>query len=265
MPDPYRLKRLQIAGQFCMYDKKLRSSGNSSMIWGILNLLIGGLGVLAKNPWAIVSLVLGAALVAAGAYEKRVRDPKVIIVSTCTLAGLAIWNFALIALAASGKVELALGGRTLYWAIAQAIGAYATWKTYSTYKILQAESDPAIAQQVRACIDELRKVKPSERLDLVEFDVNSGFVQGTKRYRLMPVEDLYMAARYKSQLGSLTLEEVTFVSRHEVTLSSEGEKWMSKKLKASVQLGPLKLEKVTIQPEMAMRISPGAPVAAVVS
>jgi hypothetical protein len=83
-------------------------------------------------------------------------------------------------------------------------------------------------------------------------------VQGTKRYRLKPVEDLYLAVRYKAQLGSLLLEEVNFVPRSQVTLTAEGEKWMSKKLKASVQLGPLKLDKVTITPDMAARMDPTA-------
>ena len=126
----------------------------------------------------------------------------------------------------------------LYWAVAQAIGAYATWKTYSTYKMLKAESDPSAVEHVRRFIDELKKAKPRERLDLIEFEVSAGFVQGTKRYRLMPVEDLYMAARYKSQFGSLSLEEVTFVPRNSVTLSSQSEKWMSRKIRASVQARP---------------------------
>ena len=186
------------------------------------------------------------------------RDPKVIIISAVTLAGLALWNFALIGLAAMGKVELALGGRTLFWAIAQAWGAYLTWKTYSTYKMLREKSDPMTVQEVSGYIDELKKAKPEQSLDLIEFEANAGFVQGTKRYRLKPIEDLYLAARYKAQLGSLQLEEVTFVPRGEVTLTPEGEKWMSKKIKASVQLGPLKLDKVSITPDMATRINPAA-------
>jgi hypothetical protein len=256
--DPQRLERLTLAGSFCLFDKKLGSSGNSSIVWGLLNLLIGGVVVAANDSWGAVSLLLGLALVAAGVYEKQVRDPKVIIISAVTLAGLALWNFALIGLAAMGKVEPALGGRTLFWAIAQAWGAYATWKTYSTYKILREKSDPLTVQQVRGYIDELKKAKPEQSLDLIEFEVNAGFVQGTKRYRLKPIEDLYLAARYKAQLGSLQLEEVNFVPRGEVTLTPGGEKWMSKKIKASVQLGPLKLEKVSITPDMATRINPSA-------
>jgi hypothetical protein len=111
---------------------------------------------------------------------------------------------------------------------------------------------------VRGYVDELRKTKPEQSPDLVEFDVNAGFVQGTKRYRLKPIEGLYLAARYKAQLGSLQLEEVNFVPRTEVTLTPEGQKWSGKKIKASVQLGPLKLEKVSITPEMATRINPAA-------
>jgi hypothetical protein len=256
--DPQRIEQLTVAGSFCLFDKKLRSSGNSSIVWGVLNLLIGGAVLAANNIWGAVSVLLGLSLIAAGVYERRVRDPKVIIISAATLAGLALWNFTLIGLAAMGKVHLALGGRTFYWAIAQAWGAYVTWKTYSTYETLLEKSDPLTVQQVREYIDELNKAKPEQSVDLVQFEVNAGFVQGTKRYRLKPVENLYLAARYKSQFGSLQLEEVGFVPRNEVTLTPEGEKWMSKKMKASVQLGPLKLDKVIISPDMASRINPAA-------
>jgi hypothetical protein len=254
--DPQRVEQLTLAGSFCLFDKKLRSSGNASMVWGVLNLLIGVAVVAANDSWGVVSLFLGLALVAAGVYERKVRDPKVIIISAATLAGLALWNFTLIGLAAMGKVELLLGGRTLFWAIAQAWGAYATWKTYSTYKMLQEKSDPLTVQQVRGYVDELNKAKPEQSVDLVQFEANTGFVQGNKRYRLKPIEDLYLVARYKTQLGSSQLEEVSFVRRDQVTLTPEGEKWMSKKIKASVQLGPLKLDKVTITPDMAARIDP---------
>jgi hypothetical protein len=43
-----------------------------------------------------------------------------------------------------------------------------------------------------------------------------------------------------------------------VLLTLVGEKWMSKKIKATVQLGPTNLQKVSITPEMAMRINPAA-------
>jgi hypothetical protein len=249
---------MTLAGSFCLFDRKLRSSGNASIIWGVLNLIIGGGLIAANDNWGAISLLLGLALIAAGVYERKVRDPKVIVISAATLAGLALWNFALIGLAAMGKVELALGGRTFFWAIAQAWGAYSTWATYSTYKTLREQSDPVAVEQVRGYVDEVNKAKPAQSLDLAEFEVNAGFVGGTQRYRLKPVEDLYLVARYKSQLGSLSLEDVSFVPRSEVTLSPEGGKWMTKKIKASMQLGPLKLEKVSITPEMAERINPAA-------
>ena len=52
------------------------------------------------------------------------------------------------------------------------------------------------------------------------------------------------------------MEEVNFVQRNEVTLDLEGEKWMSKKMKATVQLGSQKLDKVSITPDMVSRINP---------
>lgn len=258
MPSPERFKQLQVAAAFCLFDKKLSSSGKSSIIWGALNLLIGAIALAAMSLWGIVSIVLGLALVIEGIYERKVRDPKVILISAGTLAGLALWHCVLIGLAATGKLDLALGGRTLYWAIAQAVGAYATWKTYSTYKSLRAESDPLTVEQVRGYIEELKGAKPNQSVHLIEFDANAGFIKGTQRYRLMPIEDLFMAVRYKVQLGRLYLEEVAFVPRNEVLLTTEGEKWMSRKMKGTVQLGPATIKKVTISPEMAMRLNPAA-------
>lgn len=258
--DPQRVERLSLAGSFCLFDKRLRSSGNSSVVWGLLNLLLGVVLVARHNNWGAVSLVLGLALIVAGVYERKVRDPNVIIISAAMLAALALWNFTLIGLAAVGKLHLALGGRTLYWAIAQGWGAYATWTTYSNYKMLREKSDPVTVQHVREHIDELNRAKPEQSVDLIQFDVNAGFMGGSKRYRLKPIEDLFLAAHYRSQFGSLRLEEVGFVPRNQVTLTPEGGKWMSKKLKATVQLGPVKLAKVSITPDMASRIDPTAQV-----
>jgi hypothetical protein len=193
--DAQRVEQLTLAGSFCLFDKKLRSSGNSSIVWGLLNLLLGIAVVARHSNWGAVSLVLGLALIVVGVYERKVRDPNVIVISAATLAGLALWNFTLIGMAAMGEMHLVLGGRTLYWAIAQAWGAYATWKTYSTYKMLREKSDPLTVQQVREYIDELKKSKAVQSVDLIQFDVSAGFVGGTKRYRLKPIEDLYLVAR----------------------------------------------------------------------
>lgn len=256
--DPQHISRLRTAAAFCMFDKKLSSSGQSSIIWGLLNVLIGGAILAANDWWGYLNLILGLGLIGAGIYEKRVRDPKVIILSASTLGVLALWNFALIGLAAAGNLHLALGGKTLYWAIAQAWGAYTTWKTYSTYKALHEASDPITVEQVRGYVDELRKTKPETTIDVIEFEANAGFVKGRMRYRLKPVDDLYVIVRYKAQLGSLQLESVEFVPRNEVSLTPQGEKRMNKKLNAMVQLGGLTLEKVSITPEMAGRINPAA-------
>lgn len=182
--DPQRIERLATAGSFCLFDKRLSSSGTSSIVWGLINLLIGTAVIAQNNSWGAVSLVLGLALVAAGIYERRVREPKVIIISAATLGVLALWNFMLIALAAMGKMQLVLGGRTLFWAVIQAWAAYTTWKTYSSYKTLLEKSDPLTVQHVRECVDELKKAKPEQSSDLIEFEVNSGFLSSTKRYRL---------------------------------------------------------------------------------
>ena len=181
-----------------------------------------------------------------------------ILISAGTLAALALWHFALIGLAAMRKTDMALGARTFYWGIAQAAGAYATWKTYRTYQALRDESDPLTVEQVKGYLEELQKAKPSESVHVIEFEVNAGFLQATRRYRLLPVEDQFLAARFKVELGTLGLEDVIFVPSDAVTRSVEGGKWTSRKVKASVHLGALTLHKASITPEMALRINPAA-------
>jgi hypothetical protein len=256
--DPQRMHRLGLGAEFCMFDKKLRSSGNASIIWGILNLLLGGLLVVANDYWGGVSLLLGIGLIAAGFYQRTVRHAEVIIISAATLAVLALWNFTLLILSVMGKVELTLGGRTFYWAIAQAWGAIATWKTYSSYESLLQESDPTTVEQVRGYVSELKKAKPQQTLDLIEFAANAGFLEGTHRYRLKPFDDLYLIARYKLQFRSAKLEEISFIPRSEVTLIPVSGDWSDNKIRASIQLGPRKVKSVTITPDMALRINPSA-------
>jgi hypothetical protein len=115
-----------------------------------------------------------------------------------------------------------------------------------------------MVEQVHTYISEISQAKAEQTLDLIEFDASAGFVQGTRRYRLKPIEDLYMIAEYKVQLGRRHIQAASFVPRNEVTLIPEGSKWMSKKIKATVQLGSVTLNKVTIAPEMATRIDPAA-------
>ena len=71
--DPKRLERLQLAGAFCLFDKKLRSSGNASIAWGLVNALIGAAILAGSSPWGVVSLLFGLGLIGAGVYERRVR------------------------------------------------------------------------------------------------------------------------------------------------------------------------------------------------
>jgi hypothetical protein len=49
--DPQRVDQLTRAGAFCLFDKKLRSSGNSSIVWGLLNVIIGGAVLAGDSKW----------------------------------------------------------------------------------------------------------------------------------------------------------------------------------------------------------------------
>ena len=53
--DLERIKRLGTAAAFCLFDSKLRSSGNSSITWGLLNLVIGLAAVIevVSGVWSV--------------------------------------------------------------------------------------------------------------------------------------------------------------------------------------------------------------------
>jgi hypothetical protein len=130
--DPQRIKRLEVASAFCLFDKKLRSSGNGSIVWGVLNLAIGGALLTANDRWGTVSVVLGLALVAAGIYERTVRDPKVIIFGTDSRTSSELRFDRPYAM---GKVVPALEGE-LFLGDRASLGRRGHLETYSVYKAL---------------------------------------------------------------------------------------------------------------------------------
>jgi len=134
---PERRKRLQIAGAFCVFDKKLRSRGTSSILWG------------------------------------TVRDPKVILISAGTLAVLALWNLALIVLAAIGKTGLAL------WKQNSLLGNCPGRSSARYVEDLQPVQSsarrvgPLTVEQVRDTWKSSKKAKPKGSVHMIEFDVNT--------------------------------------------------------------------------------------------
>ena len=250
--DQQRLERMNLSLAVCLFDSSLKSSGKSGIIWGAINLLIGGVQISSGNGYGYVVCGLGLFLVVTGMYEMKVREAWVVKLSAITLGILAIWNVGGVALAMFSDIRLVLGGKALIWGIFQAIGAYNTWQTYAVYKTLLEHSDAMTLEEVKRILKEAEKIKPKENSEIIVFQVSPTL--GDKHiWRLVPVEDVLLSLQYKKELRE-SLESAAFLEPDQIKIDTQGEKFLSKNLKAKLTIAETVIEDVTIEPEMLARM-----------
>ncbi|MBI2682231.1 MAG: hypothetical protein HYX26_03290 [Acidobacteriales bacterium] len=252
--DERRLEELQVATLLCTFDRNLRASGKGSMIWGAITIAIG-LAVLLVSWWGLVNLLLGSALFAEGIYERTARNPMVIRISAITLGVLALWNIGGIALAWLTATRAL--GHALWLGIAQAIGAYNTWQTFSVYVALRNEAKPAIVEEARRHMDDMVEGDASLHSDIVEFQTKKTFGE-EKIFRIKIFSDLLLIGQFESFFDrKRRLESAFWIPRGELQFVPTGEEWMGKKQKGVLHVGAEKIENVRIKPEMVERLQTG--------
>lgn len=197
-----------------------------------------------------INLALGALLIAEGLYEKRVRQPRVIVVSAATLGLLGLWNLAgfIMALMAHSR---AVGHPWI--AVVQLLGAWTTYAGYSTYAALLSASDPGTASEFKAILDQMQAADPATAPEVVEF-TSRKFGQNDVRWRARRVDDLVLFRGNEVVLGRKSSKtECFFVARQEVKLDIRGEVLLGRNQKATVTAGKIQL-KATIAPQMAQKL-----------
>jgi hypothetical protein len=244
-----RIDRLNVAAALHQFEKALNRSAWGSMAWGAFSILIGAF-LVSKNPrvgW--INLVAGGLLMVEGLYEKRVREPQVIKVSAATLGLLGLWNLAGFVMAMTAHSRFA--GHP-WIAVAQLIGAWNTYASYSRYAALVAASDPGTKMELQTMLDQLLAADPATTPEMVEFTSHK-FGKNDIRWRARRVDDLLLFRGNEVVLGRKNSKvECFFVPRQEVKLELTGEKGLSRKQKATITAGNVQF-KTTIAPEVAQK------------
>lgn len=244
---PSRIEKLNVAASLHQFDRALNRSAWGSLGWGAFCIVIGWV-LLSRNPlggW--LNIGVGALLMIEGLYEKRVREPKVIVVAAATLGILGLWNLTglIIGLMTHTRVT----GHPVA-AILQLAGAWTTYAAYSTYATLLSSSDPGTNLEFSNLVEQLKTADPATAPEIVEFTSHK-FGNNDVRWRAKRVDDLFLFLGNELMLGRKQ-SKVTcfFVPRRQVKIDITGEKMFGRNQKATITIGTSQL-KATIGADIA--------------
>jgi hypothetical protein len=247
-----KIEKLQAATALVAFEDTLRSAANTVGYYGGVFALFGviftaRLGL--ASGWA--ALAIGAALLGESFYIRRARSPRALWVSGLSLAVFAAW------LIGSFFVGLAKNnpslGREVIAGAFLAIGAWNILRSYSTYKALLEASDPVVNQYVRDEIEQMRTALPSEHAQIVEFKKRGVGEKGS--WRLQPEGDLLLICQFADKTFGLggRPQQAAYISRHDVQIQREGDRWLGKNVNATLSVGGAE-NKVQLKPEMMVRL-----------
>jgi hypothetical protein len=134
-----------------------------------------------------------------------------------------------------------------------AIGAWNILRSYSAYKALLETSDPVVNRYVRDALEQMRTVAPSEHAQIVEFKKRGVGERGT--WRLQPDGDLLLICRFADKTFGFggRAQQAVYVSRQDVQIQREGDRWLGKNVNATLSVGGAE-NKVQLKPEMLVRL-----------
>ncbi|HEX2330866.1 MAG TPA: hypothetical protein VHN74_19235 [Candidatus Angelobacter sp.] len=246
-----RIDKLNVAASLHQFDRALNRSAWESLGWGAFSAVIGLVLLSTTAHFGWVNLAFGVLLIAEGLYEKKVREPKVILVSAATLGVLGLWNlygFVMNIVSNSGVV-----GHPVV-AILQLVGAWNTYAGYSKYAALVAAADPATNMEFATMLDQLRTADPATAPDMVEFTAQK-FGKNNVRWRArrMATDDLIFFVGNEVVLGrKQSTPTCLFVPRQQVKIEILGEKMFGRNQKATITAAAQQW-KASIAPEMAQK------------
>jgi hypothetical protein len=245
-----RFERLNVAAALRGFDQALVRSAKVSIGWGLFAMIIGAI-FFATGRFGWINLICGLALVIEGIYEMKVREPKVIIVAATTLGFLAIWNMG--SLVAAAFLHARLGGHPIA-GILQALGAWATYGSYSVYAALLAKSDPGAKQELESLIQQIETVDPGLAHDVAQFEVKK-FSDPLQVWRIKNFDGLLLFVKSEEVLGVKKFATECFLAQKQnVRLEILGEKMFGEKQNAVIYAGVHELKNVVITPGIARKL-----------
>jgi len=110
-----------------------------------------------------------------------------------------------------------------------------------------------VNQYVRDTLEQMRTATPSEHSQIVEFKKRGVGEKGT--WRLQTDGDLLLVCQFADRTFGIGggPQQAVYVSRHDVQIQREGDRWLGKNVNATLSVGGAE-NKVQLKPEMLVRL-----------
>jgi hypothetical protein len=246
------IEKLQAATSLVAFENTLRSAANTVAYYGGIFALFGIIFTVRFGlESSRAALAIGAALLGESFYIRRTRSPRALWVSGMSFAVFAAWFLG------SFFVGLAKNdpslGKGVIAAVFLTIGAWNILRSYSAYKALLETSDSGVNDYVRNTLEQMRTATPSMHAPIVEFKKRGLGKKGT--WRLQPDGDLVLVCRFADKTFGLggRPQQAVYVSRQDVQIQREGDRWFGKNVNAILSIGCAE-DKVQLKPEMLARL-----------
>jgi hypothetical protein len=256
------IEKLQAATALIAFGNTLRSAANTVTYFGVI---FAVLGVIFSVRFGLASswgaLTIGTALICESFYIRRTRSARALWVSGISFAIFAAWLLGSFAVAMAKNDPSS--GKGVIAGVFLAIGAWTILRSYSAYKTLLETSDPAVNQYVRDTLEQMRTASLSEHSQIVEFKKRGIGEKGT--WRLQSDGDLFLICQFADKTFGIggRPQQAVYISRHDVQIQREGNRWVGKNVNANLSIGGAE-NKIQLKPEMLARLESlltGAPVA----
>jgi len=217
---------LQSVSNYRLVRKTLKTAGVGSIVFGLIGMGIGFVGM-EENPVNAVLGLIGIFLLVEGIWVVSAPTPTGMIVDGIALLMLGVWNiFTTIANSASngsdGPHFFAILG---VWQIIWGFQSFGRYKRFSAMPM--AKPSDATLKRIDELVKAITKAKATEQSDIVEFQTKTFTAQQVWKGRLS--DD---AAVFVEGSG----QDIVFASRPEVEFVKQGKVLIGKTLKAKFKL-----------------------------
>jgi hypothetical protein len=221
MSDVTDLGTLQSAVEYATVRKSVKIFGAVALLFGAIHLLLG-----ATPPADLIQVGFGGLLVGAGLYNVATPRPIGLALAGGLLVLVGILNiFDAVSAAAAGNTGptwAVIGVFQILWGINE-------FRRYKRFRnAFAAHPEDSVLEYAKELIQDLRKARPKDESDVLEFSSSGGMQARVVRIRLMPESALCLVG------GG---DDVMLVTPDDIEIADNGKVLIGSKRKVAVSVG----------------------------